>query len=78
MELEKEKAIEPEQEEETTEQTEEEDSVADDVEGWDSFSHITLIVAIEARFNITFTQKEAMGFNNVGALIKCIERKTTV
>lgn len=54
------------------------ETTANDVEGWDSFSHVTLIVAIEARFNITFTQKEALGFNNVGALIKCIERKTLV
>ena len=51
---------------------------ANDVDGWDSFSHVTLIFAIEVRFKITFTQKEALGFNNVGALIKCIERKTSV
>ncbi len=50
---------------------------ANDVEGWDSLSHVNLIVAIENKFKITFTQKEALGFNNVGALMRCIERKTS-
>ena len=54
------------------------ETTANDVDGWDSFSHVTLIVAIEARFNITFTQKEALSFNSVGDLIRCIERKTAV
>ena len=51
---------------------------ANEVEGWDSLSHVNLIVAIENRFKITFTQKEALAFNNVAALMKGIERKITV
>jgi len=51
------------------------ETTANDVEGWDSFSHITLIVAIETRFNIKFTQKELLSFKNVGDLMRCIERK---
>jgi acyl carrier protein len=51
---------------------------ANDVEGWDSFSYVTLIVAIETRFDIKFSLKEAMGFKNVGDLIKCIEGKIAV
>lgn len=51
---------------------------ANDIEGWDSFSHVTLIVAIETRFNITFSLREVIGFKNVGDLIKFIEKKTTV
>ena len=31
---------------------------ANDVDGWDSLSHVNLIVAVEARFNIRFSQKE--------------------
>ena len=50
---------------------------ANDVEGWDSFSHVTLIVAIETRFNIKFSLKETMSFKNVGDMMKCIERKIT-
>lgn len=48
---------------------------ANDIEGWDSFSHLTLILAIEARFNIKFSLKEIMGFKNVGDLIKAIAQK---
>ncbi|MFA5143716.1 MAG: acyl carrier protein [Candidatus Omnitrophota bacterium] len=48
---------------------------ANDVDGWDSFSHVTLIVAIETRFNIKFTRKELLTFKNVGDLIKGIEQK---
>ena len=48
---------------------------ANDVEGWDSFSHITLITAIEIRFNIKLSLKEVMSFKNVGDLMRYIERK---
>ena len=48
---------------------------ADDVEGWDSFSHINLIIAVELAFGIEFTQREVLAFDNVGALIKCIQEK---
>ncbi|PIU41506.1 MAG: acyl carrier protein [Candidatus Omnitrophica bacterium CG07_land_8_20_14_0_80_42_15] len=51
------------------------ETTANNIDGWDSFSHITLIVAIETRFNIKFTQKELLGFRNVGDLIKSIESK---
>jgi acyl carrier protein len=51
---------------------------ANDVAGWDSFSHMTLIAAIEAQFKITFTQKEAMSFKCIGDLIECTERKVPV
>lgn len=48
---------------------------ANDIEGWDSFSHVTLITAIEIRFSIKFSLKEIMSFKNVGDLMQCIERK---
>jgi len=51
------------------------ETTANDVDGWDSFSHVTLIVAIETRFNIKFSLKEVMSFKNVGDLIKSIEQK---
>lgn len=54
------------------------ETTANDVEGWDSFSHVTLITAIEIRFSIKFSLKEIMSFKNVGDLIKHIERKTTI
>jgi acyl carrier protein len=48
---------------------------ANDVDGWDSLSHTNLIVAIETKFNIRFTQKELLTFKNVGDLLRCIESK---
>lgn len=48
---------------------------ANDVDGWDSLSHVNLIVAVEARFNIRFSQKELLTFKNVGDLLNCVERK---
>lgn len=48
---------------------------ADDIEEWDSFSHINLILAIEIEFGIEFEQNEAMNFENLGALERAIERK---
>lgn len=48
---------------------------ANDVEGWDSLSHINLIVAIETKFDIRFKQKEVMSFKNIGDLYRCIQSK---
>ncbi len=48
---------------------------ADDVEGWDSLSHVNLIIAVELKFGIEFTQKEIRSFSNVGEMAACIERK---
>lgn len=51
------------------------DMTANDVDGWDSLSHVNLIVAIETRFGIRFTQKELLKQRNVGDLISNIELK---
>ncbi|HXE97635.1 MAG TPA: acyl carrier protein [Dongiaceae bacterium] len=45
---------------------------ANDIDGWDSLSHVNLIVAIETKFNIRFSQKELLTFKNVGDLTGCI------
>ncbi len=50
-------------------------STADDVEGWDSLTHIQLIVAIEKHFKIKFTSKEILSWKNVGELITCLATK---
>lgn len=50
---------------------------ANDVEGWDSLSHVNLIVAIETKFGIKFSQKELLTFKNVGDLLKSIRGKIT-
>lgn len=51
------------------------ETTADDIEGWDSLSHVNLIMAVENRFNVRFKQKEALSFKNVGELAQSIESK---
>ena len=51
------------------------DTTANDIDGWDSLSHVNLITTVEARYNIRFTQKELLTQRNVGDLIRCIESK---
>lgn len=48
---------------------------ANDVDGWDSLSHVNLIVAVETAFKIRFNQKELLTFKNIGDLLGCIESK---
>lgn len=51
---------------------------ANDIDGWDSLSHVNLIVAIESKFSINFSQKELLTFKNVGELLNCIHSKITI
>jgi len=53
------------------------ETTADDIEEWDSLTHINLILMVELRFNIEFSQKELMGFRNVGQMAACIKGKLT-
>lgn len=48
---------------------------ADDIDGWDSLSHVNLIIAVEIEFGIEFSQAEIRSFENVGALQSSIEKK---
>ena len=50
-------------------------STAEDVEGWDSLTHIQLIVAIEKKFKIKFTSKEILSWKDVGELVDCLASK---
>lgn len=53
----------------------EDSTTADDVEGWDSLTHIQLIVAIEKQFKIKFTSKEILSWRNIGEMLDSIAAK---
>ena len=42
---------------------------ADDIEGWDSLSHITLISEIEVAFGIRFSMEDIIRMKNVGEML---------
>jgi acyl carrier protein len=49
---------------------------AKDLDGWDSFNNINLIVAAETRFKIKFKTSEVEALENVGSLVSLIQNKT--
>jgi len=49
---------------------------ADQVNGWDSLTHMIIITDIEAAFGIKFKLKELNKLNNLGNLISLITEKT--
>ena len=51
------------------------ETTADDVDEWDSLSHIRLIISVEKAFGISFTSAEITDVANVGEFVSLIERK---
>lgn len=49
-----------------------EDTTANDVEEWDSLTHIQLIVATEKRFGIKLDSREILSWKNVGEMANAI------
>ena len=52
------------------------DTVAGDVDGWDSLMHISLLAAVEDAFDFKFEMKDVVGMKNVGEMLDIIQRET--
>jgi acyl carrier protein len=50
-------------------------TTAEDIDGWDSLTHIRLIVAIEKSFSLRFSASEISNLANVGEMVDLISRK---
>lgn len=55
-----------------------EQTIACDVEGWDSLAHIRLIVSIEKAFSLRFSASEIAALENVGDMAKLIAAKQPI
>jgi len=53
------------------------DTTADDVDEWDSMSHLQLIDAVEKFFKVRFALGELQALKDVGNLVDLIEKKAT-
>lgn len=51
------------------------DTTANDVDGWDSLTHTSMIVEVEKHFMVKFKLKEVLGFKNVGDMVNMIHSK---
>lgn len=47
-------------------------TVAEDVDGWDSFEHINLVVAIQDEFNFKIPMGKVVSMKNVGEMVDII------
>ena len=50
-------------------------TTAENVEEWDSFNHINIVVAVEARFGVKFHTAEIEELKNVSDLVDLVRQK---
>lgn len=53
-----------------------EQTTASQVPGWDSLSHVNVIVAVEKEFKVRFSNIEVLKLKNVGDLQRLVDSKT--
>lgn len=52
-----------------------ESTTAEDIDGWDSLSHIYIITDVEKHFQINFSAAEAYNIKSIGDFISAVESK---
>ena len=52
-------------------------TIASQVPGWDSLSHVRILAAIEKEYGIRFRALEVVRLRNVGELQTLVDKKTT-
>lgn len=50
-----------------------EETTAEDIEEWDSLTHVQIVAEIQKEFDIKFSAKEMLLWENVGDIIDAIE-----
>jgi acyl carrier protein len=53
-----------------------ESTTANEVDEWDSITHVLLIVQVEKQFSVKFTAAEIQSLQNVGQLADLVEQKS--
>ena len=51
------------------------ETVASDVEGWDSLNHLYIVVEVQRRFDIKINTSEIEDVRNVEELVRLVSRK---
>ncbi|PHS39508.1 MAG: acyl carrier protein [Robiginitomaculum sp.] len=51
------------------------ETTADDVDGWDSLTHVGLILSVERHYGLRFNTTEISNMENVGELAELIAQK---
>lgn len=49
-------------------------TTANDIEEWDSLTHVELVRAVEKAFGIRFTSAEILSWKNVGEMVESVAR----
>lgn len=50
-------------------------TTANDVDAWDSLTHMNMVMAVEVKFGIRFALGELPGLRNVGDLADLVQKK---
>jgi acyl carrier protein len=50
-------------------------TTANDIDEWDSLTHMNLVVAVELKFGVKFALGELQSLKNVGDLADAVQRK---